>query len=298
MKIGALKCKCSLEPQPVTHYEKRECKDLPMPLPWLLAILQRNKSDQTHRDNNFTVTRLLTCPRSVAIEDNLPNVIDLRHLNSPTWGHAVHEFMHRNTPEGMYSEVRLPLEGQKPPLILGVPLRGTVDVLSGDTVVLEDYKCTSESSMKFKWGRKETAAIEVRAQASLYKILIEKCMPETKIQEAAIWNGAMTGARCPAPPWFRVQIDWLEEWEIGAIRPHGCDFTVEQIIVLYKEFHERLNDLRAMGIEPETEEWFDRVAEIIGKIPMVGKPMWRGSKCEKYCSVKDTCYGIEGITTI
>ena len=294
MNIVGIKCRCSTEALSPDHYLRSECADPPMPFPWLMAILQRNLNDKTHRDNNLTVTRILGCPRATAIDDNLPNVVDLKHFNSPTWGTAIHEFMERHTPPGTFTEIVFPREGQEAPMVLGVKLRGTLDVLSGNTVVMEDYKCTSESSMRFRWNRKSTADPEVRAQCSLYKIIAEKCLPGTVIKEAVIWNGAMTSAKCVAPPWFKVPVDWMTEHEIGEMRPHGANYTVNELIAQHLQFQKELAEVT----EPEGDARFDAVAKLIGKMPMVGRPMWNGAKCENYCASKETCYGIEGITTI
>ena len=315
MLIDSLYCSCIEGEVPTDHYwpvkdsKTEPCTAPPMPLPWLLAIIDINLNDDIHSGNRMSATRIQSCARRIAIEDNLPSRrINLQRFNSPTWGTAIHEFMQKHTPPGFYQEIELPPKGAPPVLLFQgteaeIAVRGRLDVLTPDTVLLDDYKCTSESSQKFRFNRRG-ADPEWRAQASVYKLLGERSTEGgIKIERAAVWSGAMTSARCPAPPWFRIPLAWMGEEEILMMKPHGGEFSVADNIIQFKTFlrakaeidEEFKVTLRKTAFCPS---YLEALKGIIQKMPLAGRNQWRGEMCKKYCGVSRLCNEMEGLVTL
>lgn len=321
MLIESLYCTCVEGEVPKDHYlkgtkEHPKCIAPPMPLPWLLGILDLNDTDDVHSGNRMSATRMLTCARKIALEDNIPTRrVNLKHMNSPTWGTAIHEFMQKHTPPGYYQEVELPPKGSPPVLLFEgteaeVAVRGRLDILTPDVVLLQDYKCTSESSQKFRWNRR-AADPEWRAQASIYKIVGAKSTEGAiDIKRAAVWSGSMTSGRCPAPPWFEIPLAWMGEEEILVMKPHGGEFSVADNIVQFKTFllakakldeEWRLRKMDSSGhaIVPTEHPGYQKALKaIIAKMPLGGRGMWRGEMCKTYCTPARSCNELEGLVVL
>jgi hypothetical protein len=304
VKPVAYFCPCVGGRVPLDHWSAFKCKDLPMPLGWILGIT-KGLDDPAHSGGNITATRILDCPRKVLIEDfvrprledlNFGLVFDPRRMNSARFGTVLHADIAANMPPGAYQEVRFPLEGQ-PPVMLdfgeGVvqSISGAVDYLSPDTIILEDYKTHSETAHKFKWNRK-AAEPELRAQFSIYKALIEKCIEGAKVTKMMVWHGAQTSAKHPAPPWFKLEVPPMAIEDIGSIRPVGALVNVRSII---KMLQWGLGEIRAIGAPPDSVEWYQEFDAIINRLPMVGETMFNGEKCPTYCgSAQPYCFRVAG----
>ncbi len=313
MLIESLYCTCIEGEVPTDHYHPApdsktpRCTAPPMPLPWLLAILDINLNDDIHSGNRLSATRIQSCARKIALEDNIPvRRFNLKRFNSPTWGTAIHEFMQKHTPAGFYQEIELPPEGCPPVKLFEgteaeVAIRGRLDILTPDTVLLQDYKCTSESSQKFRYNRKG-ADPEWRAQASVYKMLGERSTEGAiAIKRAAIWSGAMVSGRCPAPPWFEIPLAWMGEEEILMMKPHGGEFSVADNIIQFKIFLAAKAELDAPTVARPTMttvEYQEALKSIIKTMPLAGRGQWRGEMCKTYCSVARTCNQLEGLTVL
>jgi len=319
MLIESLYCSCIEGEVPTDHYYPEPgsttevCTAPPMPLPWLLAMLTLNKNDDIHSGNRMSATRMQACARKIAIEDNIPaRRVNMKQFNSPTWGTAIHEFMQKHTPPGFYQEIELPPKGAPPVMLFQgteaeIAVRGRLDILTPDTVLLEDYKCTSESSQKFRFNRKG-ADPEWRAQASIYKILGERSTEGAiAIKQAAIWSGAMTSARCPAPPWFKIPLAWMGEEEILMMKPHGAEFSVADNIIQFKTFllakkeideTYRVRKVDADGQVQYADGYIEALKGIISKMPLAGRGAWRGEMCKKYCGSARICNQMEGLVVL
>jgi len=278
-----------------------------MPLPWIFSILGTMLGDKDHCDGKVSATRLTSCPRKVLIEDFVspkhPNgglVFDPTRMNSANFGNAVHAWMEKWTPEGIYKEIKFPVKGQPPPVLdLGegvkIAVRGTVDYLSPDIVVMEDYKTHSETAHKFKF-KFGGAAPELRAQFSIYKTLIEDAVKDAKVKKGRVWHGAQTSARHPSPPWFDQEIAFMSMEDVGSIKPFGADYSVRDIAGMYNW---ALHEIGAIKEEKSSPPWFQQVDAIIAQIPMVGEKIFRGTMCTTYCgSAQPHCYNLAGMPQI
>jgi len=315
MLVDSLRCSCTPGARlPLTHYSDGGCRRLPMPLPRIAGILASVAGDTAHRDGKITATRVLTCARQVIIEDNIAGPLDVLSYNSIYDGILEHAAMQRHAPPGTYTEVHLPLPGQEPPTLFGVPMEGTIDFLTADLREIHDYKKHSESAQSFKFEG-GGADPEVAAQLNIYRLLLEQCLPAAKIERLVVWHGAMTSANTktfrtkqPVPPWFEVRLPLMSEAEIAAIRPNGGDYTVQQIVDAYVRFAaERAGD-RALPTDAEVglgagnrsvvvEAPLDLEAAIRA-VPLQGRKMWGGKKCSTWCSVREACDKLEGIARL
>lgn len=290
MLVSALYCPCNERGNPLDHYESGACPSPPLPLPWIASLLDAQLRDERHRDNNITATRLLTCPRQVAIEDNIPSMLDLRQTNTPHVGTVIHrEMAFQQSAEN--ANVRV--SGQ----LFGVQITGEMDVVlrnkEGKVEAIEDYKFHGEVSQGFKFS----AAVdpEGAAQLNIYRMLGEQCRDDFAVKRMGLWHGAIVSARSKAPAWFYRPVPMLTEQNIANIKPNGAAYTVAQIVEQYAAFHRGLHALPE-GLEGAERE--QAVRALIKTMPLVGREMWRGSKCTTYCVVRRTCDAIEGITTL
>ena len=283
MLIKGFFCPCVGRNVGADHYPAGECKNPPMPIPRILAILHKEATDTVHHGIGMSPSRMTKCFRRSAIEAVIPAVYDIRDFDALAGGTAEHEFMERHTPEGLLSEVEFPREGKPKPLIFAgtefeITMRGTCDVLNYGALKLEDYKTTGEWSQKFRWERR-TADPEWNVQASLYKILAKKC-EGIDIQSATVWSGARVGKKSKAPAWFQIPITFMSEEEILEVRPLDGEYTVGDTILEYKQFVQRIAD----GMSHE---------EAIKMIPLYGKTTKRFDECA-YCTVRAACGELAG----
>lgn len=273
MRIDTLYCPCVGGEVGVDHYKSGACRKPPAPLPMLLGIQRERIEDTTHADNKMTATRLVDCPRSIAIADNLSiPAVDLRKHNSAAIGSGVHLFMEKYAPPGFLTEVAL--HGR---LFVGtdveVEVFGTADVIRPATLLLEDYKMTSVVNQRYR--AKEGGHAEWGVQASTYNLLAP---PELKVTRAVFWSGALTAKREGVEAWIEipVRVDMNEE-EILAFKPYGGQTTVADNLRERLKFIKGLAMLTA-GAATETE---------VAQVPLTGaqqKP-W---VCE-YCTVNHVC---------
>lgn len=281
MLIKSLYCPCNnRSDNPIDHYARGVCPNPPVPLPLARGIVNSIQGDTVHRDLNITVTRCLTCPRQVAIEDTIPVVLDVRRHLSTYEGSVTHRDLQKNAPPGSYTEVEIPPQGQTPPTFLGVQIRGTIDFVTSDLTEIHDYKKHSETAQRLKYER-GGADRELTAQLNMYRILLEKVTP-AQIKRLIVWHGAMVSAKGP-PAWFRIEMPFMTEEEIGKLKPHGGELTVQELVEEYHDFDERIN---VGGLDIESA---------VRQMALVGRKMWRGEKCRRYCAVKEKCDEIEGI---
>ncbi len=280
MKIATLYCACNGQSNnPIDHYQSGQCTALPMPLGWIMSILREQTGDKFHRDMNITTTRITqSCAREVAILDNVPVYgYDVRRGNSMHWGNIMHKDLQDNTPAGAYAELLIPPEGMPAPVVCGIELRGKLDNVTPDLSEISDYKGHSES--KQRNVKKYPPENEQRAQLSIYGFMISRTfsVPFPKLK---IWHGAHVAAG--GDPWIPQEIQPMSEQEILDMTPYGSDFTVAQCVSFYKQFKDDL----AGGMELEAA---------IKRIPLMGRRMFKGSKCLKYCVAKEICDRIEGV---
>lgn len=282
MKIGSLYCPCNSKNNTLDHYSAGLCEELPAPLGWILSILHEIDSDKTHRDMNITTTRLTSsCARQVAIEDNIPmEGFDFRRHNSLHWGNIAHADLQNSVPAGTYAEVEIPPKGAEAPLVLGLPLRGKLDFVTSDMSEIHDYKTHGERAQEKKLKYPEDNS--VRAQLSVYGLMLSRAfgVPLPKLR---VWHGAMVSAG--GTPWFARDIEPMTEDEILNMKPFNGEYSVRDRINEYQIYQE--NRKNGMSVE-----------DAIRGMSLMGRSIWRGAKCLKYCTAKDICDKLEGIVGI
>lgn len=282
MKIAGFYCSCVGRNVAIDHYSSMSCKNPPMPIPWILGAIHKQTSDDVHCGNQMSASRLTHCLRAMAIEDNIPSVINVQDLDAATAGTAMHEFMQRHTPKGMLAEMELPAEGKPKAMLFAgtdceIEVRGRLDVVNLNTAILEDYKTTSEWSQKFRFER-GAADGEWNVQASVYRILLKRC-EGIEIKHAAVWSGARVGKKSKAPAWFKIPITFMNEEEILDFHPLDGQYSVRDIIREYKLFVARLSEMPA--------------EQAVAMIPLMGAVTKRYKQCD-YCTVKRICDEIAG----
>lgn len=250
--------------------------------------MMRDEGDRFHSGGRITATRLLTCPREVAILDSIPITYDPVRGHSAYIGTLVHKDMEEGGEPGEYTEIEVPPPGCDPPIVCGIPMRGKIDDVSAPLDGIGDYKFHGDRSYNFKADRGGVSP-ELRAQLSIYKYAIERSVPGANIKRLWCWHGAMTAATNGTGPWFDVEVPPMTEEEILNLRPLDDErkpgkqpYTVRDFIKMYADHAERV----ANGMD---------VRESIKLIPLVGRPMFGGKKCTNYCSAMFQCNEMEGI---
>lgn len=316
MNLMGLRCACRPRAVlPLDHYTSGACPDPPFMLEWIEDILDDVTSDTLHRDGNITATRLLGCPRETVLLDNLPVALDPGRLHNAKWGSVFHDRLHQRAARGTYAEVSLPPDGAEPPILFGVPVRGKVDKVRADFSEICDWKTHGETSHQIKYRLKQAGRIdrELAAQLNIYRILIARSVlkvPDDQFRPVlTAWHVAQVRARRgpgepppkprgksgwmpeePPPPGFRVRLPIMSEEEIARMRPFDDDeapgtqpYTVRDFVGMYEGFRRD----RAAGMAMQ-----DAVRK---NLPLVGRGVWKGTKCTRYCAALELCDGIEGV---
>jgi hypothetical protein len=240
-------------------------------------------ADDFHAGNRITITRLLTCPREIAICDNVPVPhVDLRKRDSLRKGTVIHADLERHTVDG-YGEVEFPRPGKPAPLLLGAPISGRIDWVAADFGEIHDYKSHAETSRKMK-TRILTAPENDSAQLNIARILIARDMldvdPPTYRPKLIAWHTAQV--KGGAVPWLPVEQPYMSEEDIGDYKPSGGEYSVREMLAMYQQFHRSIAD----GME---------MRDAIKQIPLAGRKMFRKKKCQLYCVAQPFCDGLEGI---
>lgn len=302
MQVKQLWCPTELALVGREHYEREECLDPPAPTEWLGAVLKHIEGDQEHAGNKFTATRLTACPRSIAIQDNLPVTVNLMDYNNLVWGSAMHDWLARQR-SANYAEARL--HGR---LFVGTPqeveISGRPDNLAAAVDAILDYKFHGADQQRFKYEAVQTGLVDEdwRVQFSVYKILAEANVVGANVERAAAWNGAMVGKRSSAPPWFKTPVPFFNEEQILKLHPLGGETSVAENILITKEFQRKLE---AIDASTAGNDRLARVEAAVAEMPLSGESMgWRSkkgdkftSKCE-YCPVARDCAWLAGTVRV
>lgn len=279
-----------------------------MPVRWLLACVRHNEGDKAHSGNNITATRLLTCPREVAIMDNLSIRLDPIKLNSGTFGHAVQAFADKYAEPGDITTIRFPLEGQEPFKLFGVPVSGEVDYISPDVMVIEDMKVHSESAqmMKILGGegfRKPLGDDDYRAQLSIYAKAVRHCVAGANPTKLRIFDGAMVSSnrmlwkQVKSQAWYDREFPEMSEQELANFRPKDGDATVLEHVHDYVKFLETFEYYESnTSIQNIAGPRDMALRDMIKCMPLRGRTQMNGKKCPSYCLAREECDSIEGIT--
>lgn len=314
MRIVGLACRCRKgEILPLDHFEASPaaggCANPPLPVEWIRSILAGIEGDALHRDNRITATRLLGCPREIILLDNEGIVFDPIKAHSGHAGSVWHAEMERHV-KGARTTVTLP-----PTPMFGIEVSGEFDKAAQDWSEIVDWKTHGESSMELKWQRFQSGQPdrELAAQLNIYRLAIARSIlkvPDDQYQPRLIgWHLAMVraaagpgeppiepsrrggyGKKEPPPPAFQVQCPIMSEDEIARVRPFDDErspgaqpYTVREIVRMYAEYHAAVKAGMSMDLALRRH------------VPLVGRGMWGGKKCTRYCSALGACDKVEGI---
>jgi len=283
MNIKSLSCPCNgRTDNPLDHYSSGACTRFPGLMGWICSILSEQQDDRIHRNLTITTTRLTqSCAREVVLLDTHEvEGFDWRRANSLHWGNILHADLHKHAPPGYYAEVRVPPPGKDAPIVLGLPLRGTLDCVTADLGTVIDYK--SHSEKKQATTVKYPPGPEVVAQLSVYGMMLQRSY-DVPMPRLIIQHGAMVSAG--GVPWYEMEVQPMTEEAILALRPFGGQYTVADRVAAYKQFSA---DIEA-GVP---------LREAAKRVPLMGRTMFKGSKCLKYCFAKKLCDDLEGIAQI
>jgi hypothetical protein len=256
-----------------------------MPLAAIRSIMLSEEGDKFHAGDRLTITRLLTCPRQVLIEDNIPLDVDIRKLDSRRKGTVIHADLQKHG-SGGYAEVEFPRPGQPPPLLLDVPVSGRLDFVASDFSQIEDYKTHAESGQRNK-GKPRFTPDNDAAQLNIGRILIARGIldidPDEYRPRLIIWHTAQT-ARDGPPAWLDVEKPFMSEGDLAMFKPGGGEYTLLQIMDMYR--HYALDRADGMPLD-----------DALRNVPLAGRKMFRGQKCSLYCAAFEYCNTLEGIPT-
>lgn len=307
MKPRAYFCTCVQGEVSLDHWTSGACPKPPLFLPFLLGIIANTTGDTEHCDGKVTATRTTSCPRQTLIQDfigpDAPGgglVFDPRRYNSIAWGWAMHEWCAKYAPPDAMVEVRFPSEGKGPAILdfgegVKIPVSGRLDYLSPDKVMMVDIKTHSEASHKFKWQR-PTPDADLIVQFNILRTLVQLEIPDAPITKGAIWHGAQTSAKHPAPPWFEQPLPIVPLTEIGGLKCKGAHHTVREIASM---LHWGTGEIQKIEHPRDSVEWYGRVNGIINSLPMVGEPMFNGDCCPTYCgAAQPYCFRLAGRSAI
>lgn len=300
--ISALFCPaCKIETTDLTHWVSDtapECAGSAQARAWWHSLLNHALNDTRHRDGKITVTRLLTCPREWLLADFLPHTFDPRTQHTPAVGTLVQAAIAKFPPIGWVAEREV--QGT----ILGLPLSAAIDLsLMYATTGLEHAGYTKEGKIcegKFhsfdKDGYKEwTLKDDHACQVNMQRLLWEQQEPGLRVVEMEVVRSSMAGAGKEMKR-FKVPV-WDEE-RIAAHRPGGGDFTVGFIAgkaaeALLNLKHDYVANQGFLG----GASTYVNVGEVVKEsVPLIGRSMFNKKKCSDYCSLKQVCDRVEGIS--
>ncbi len=269
------------------HYSKGACPDPPLPLYKIRGILRQHAEDKLHCDGKITITRTMGCPRQVILEDEFYHVIDPRSFVAAYEGTREHQDAAVNAPLGFYAEVTFPRPGQKPAMLFGVPISGTIDLLHADFSTIEEYKKHSEGAQW--WVEKSRAKgdinWELAAQVNMQRLIVLQ-MTGHDVPNLIAWHIALTKAGGP-PYAIRVRLPRMTEDEIANLRCFGSRYTVAENVRFMKRYYEH----KQAGVSPR---------DAARQVPRAGLDMFKNRKgeckCDNYCAAKEVCDDVEGIS--
>jgi len=313
MQITGFRCQCKTDPQailPLDHYSSGACPAPPFMAEWITTMLMGLAGDTEHCDGKITATRLLGCPRQSILSDEIPLALDVRRLHSGQAGTSWHKAIREGgaRADSQY-ELRLPSTE-----LFGVEVSGRCDRVSLDWSEIEDWKTHGESSMGFKWRNAKSGRVdrELAAQLNLYRLIIARLIlkvPDAEYRPRLIgWHMAMVRAQRgpgepppkpgykgrmpeePPPPGFRVTLPIMSEDEIGRLRPFDDEdspgmqpYSVRDIVKMYVDY-------RAARVAGAT-----LTDALRAHVPLVGRGVWRGTMCTRYCAALEACNEVEGV---
>lgn len=278
MPITAWKCPGCHREVPLDHYETTKCGATVCHPDYARAILRDNE-DRYVKDQ-VTVTVGLGCPRSRAIENDLPVAVNPLEFNALLIGRAWDQLLENHSPAGTSKVV---VKGT----IAGVEIWGEIDrvreLTNGEQTYLaiEDHKHGNNFQQRFAKKDVESGKPVVKPeqaiQTSIYAELYAQ-QEGVRPTHGVIWQH-YSGAPGPSNAVLTPHIYLL--WSVAdclAHKPYNGEYTVEQLYKMADRYEKWKRGGAAIRVEALD-------------LPLVGKTMSFGTKefCD-YCEVRDTCF--------
>jgi hypothetical protein len=263
--------------------------------PWLGRFAeQKALNDVRHAGHQVTTTRLTGCPREVFIQSKFDYWVVPTRRVAMDRGTALHSVAADSfNPEVWYTEgndkMRMNMQAR---FFVGTPYEIELDLLADairrDLTEIVDLKFPKDWSLRWRKGDKGWAKDEHRIQLNLIRLALAQ--QEWAIKDGydkdevrlTIWDHAIgDGDEGPEPMVADphgglIKVPYLEEEDILRHRPWGGQWTVGDVITVYKAIEDAV-------AEGGTDE------EVAAAIPLVGEGMFNGKKCEKMCDVSRIC---------
>lgn len=219
----------------------------------------------------------VTCRREVVMKAFDEYVLDPRVLMTAyegTFNHALMKLWGDGDPRRVY-EVRVPAEEGTAIELWGLPISMRIDEIE-DGEVIRDLKTS-------RYSRKDNSHFKIdewAVQLGLYRLGYEKQNPGTSIKGLWVWRKYL-GSYDHTATYKKFLVPMYGE---ERLRAKVQEFSVS---------------LRAFLIAAQTvKQDGGDLDETFRQVPMDGydKQMFGGSKCDKYCVMRDRCFGLAGKT--
>jgi hypothetical protein len=254
------------------------------------------KTDTRHQGPNITITSGMSCPRKTLITRMLPITPDptkMWKMQRGTWLHEVIGLSLGENQDWWTEEVaedKCVYAGE----LFGVQMSCKIDAMKKDYSCLMDWKFRGDGAERWidPMGR---AKDEDSAQLNMARMLIEQTTgKDLANMDMFVW--VMSGQT------VRTTVPYMNEVQIGAIRPGGGSYTIKEIFGMLSQGMDKWK-IEALGesVDPMGVSQ-PKLRNIIGELPMVGSDMFKSKRapqinmCTRYCEVQDECYGCEGAT--
>lgn len=254
--------------------------------PFLARLAARKEAgDVRHSTLDLTATGIMGCPRELYLTRTTGYYVDPSKMAAMHRGTALHGVMadaERGLDPAVWSTegtdpVRHDLRGDIGPF----KVSALADAWRRDLTEIADAKFPKDWSVKFR-SKDGKARVENSVQLNVERHLMaqqpwavaEGYDPATV--RLTVWDHGIGANEGP----MSQQCDHMTVEEMLAVRPWGSALTIHDqasLLVEIKTAHEALTPGDADGKE-----------RLAASIPLVGQPMFNGSKCAG-CGVKERC---------
>jgi hypothetical protein len=155
----------------------------------------------------------------------------------------------------------------------GVWMRGRLDRRDPDWLELVDFKTTRYA--KTDYGKKPEWVLKMNVYARMVELL--RGRPFERMWAWRIYRGSYDMDRV-----FR-------KFDIPRLKPEQMDKVGAFALSMQEMFQRAAAAFAGGGVQA--------VEAVVAELPMDGKGMFNGKKCDEYCALRDKCYQIEGIPT-
>jgi len=258
-------------------------RDRPAASPFLARLAATKiAEDVRHQGLDLTATGMMDCPRRIYLERTTDYWIDPNKSAVMTRGTALHAQMAETLDPAVWStERRDPVRHDLRGELHGFKVSALADAWRLDLSEIVDAKFPKDWSVKYR-SKDGKAKSEVTAQLNIERHLMAqqpwavKAGYHVDAVKLTVWDHGIGATEGP----LAQECELLSVEQVFAIRPWGSAMTIADqagLLVQVRTEHEKL----APGD-------VDGQARLAASIPLVGQPMFNGSKCGS-CDVRERC---------